>query len=224
MEFSQLHRRSRWQAYCYAKAHSGSIYYNYKQTFSIVLMVMVNANYKFIYADIGCNGRVSDGGVFQNCSLSNALETNLLNIPKPKPLPEANESVPFVVVADDAFPLKPYDETISVQKSKIWTESSNFIITFYNYRLSRARRSLENAFGLTANRFRILRRVILLEPEKVRTVVSAIIRVCLHNFLMTGDSRQIYASPGVLDNDTEERITNGSWRDENLSNNTFFFT
>lgn len=47
----------------------------------------------------------SDGGVFQNCSLSNALGTNSLNIPKPKPLPGGDKPVPFVVVADDAFPL-----------------------------------------------------------------------------------------------------------------------
>ncbi|KMQ83974.1 nuclease harbi1-like protein [Lasius niger] len=79
-------------------AHSGSISYNYKQTFSIVLMVMVDANYKFIYADIGCNGRVSDDGVFQNCSLSTTLETNSLNIPKPKPFPGGDKPVPFVVV------------------------------------------------------------------------------------------------------------------------------
>lgn len=30
------------------------------------------------------------------------------------------------------------------------------------------------------------------------------------------------ASPGVLNNDTEEEVTNGSWRDQNLFNNTFF--
>lgn len=90
----------------------------------------------------------------------------------------------------------------------------------YNYRLSRARRIVENVFGLIANRFRILRRAILLEPKNARTIVSAII--CLHNFLMTRDSRQIYASSGILDKDTEEGITNGSWRDENLPDNSFF--
>jgi hypothetical protein len=52
--------------------------------------------------------RISDGGVFKNCSLSTALETNQLNIPKAAPLPERINPCPYVIVADDAFPLKPY--------------------------------------------------------------------------------------------------------------------
>ena len=43
-------------------ANSGSMYYNYKQRFSIVLLAVVDADYKYLYVDIGCNGRVSDGG------------------------------------------------------------------------------------------------------------------------------------------------------------------
>ena len=39
--------------------------------------------------DIGCNGRISDGGVFRECSLSKALEEKSLNIPAPSPLPAA---------------------------------------------------------------------------------------------------------------------------------------
>ena len=59
------------------------MYYNYKGFNSIVLMALVDANYRFIYIDIGCNGRVSDGGVFDNCSLSKLLSdtTNPLHIP-----------------------------------------------------------------------------------------------------------------------------------------------
>ena len=59
-------------------ANTGSYYYNYKHTFSIVLMALVDADYKFIYADIGANGRVSDGGVFGSCSLNELLKQNQL--------------------------------------------------------------------------------------------------------------------------------------------------
>ena len=45
-------------------ADSGSYFYNYKGSHSLVLMAVVNAKYKFIMCDIGVKGRISDGGVF----------------------------------------------------------------------------------------------------------------------------------------------------------------
>lgn len=72
-------------------------------TFSIVLLALVDADYKFIYVDIECNGRISDGGVLKNSTLSRALENNELNIPDPLPLPGRTTPCPYVIVADDAF-------------------------------------------------------------------------------------------------------------------------
>lgn len=63
---------------------TGSDYYNYKSTSSIVLMAVVDADYNFIYADIGCQGRISDGGVFRNTSFFKKLEESTLQNPSPK--------------------------------------------------------------------------------------------------------------------------------------------
>lgn len=53
--------------------NSGSEFYNYKGFYSIVLMAIVDADYKFIFADVGCQGRISDGGVLKNTDFWKAL-------------------------------------------------------------------------------------------------------------------------------------------------------
>jgi len=55
-------------------ANAGSYYYNYKHNSSIVLIAVAGPDYEFIYADVGTNGRFSDGGLWNNCSLSGGLE------------------------------------------------------------------------------------------------------------------------------------------------------
>lgn len=189
---------------------SGSYFYNYKHSFSIVLLAVVDADYKFIYVDIGCNGRVSDGGVFKNSSLSKALEENTLNVPPPQPLLNQSFSLPYTLVADDAFPLKgyiqkPFSQAGLTQERRI-----------YNYRLSRARRIVENAFGILANRFRIFREPIPLQPEKVEVIVLAC--CCLHNYLRTETTAcSVYTPRGSLDYEDPKShdVTPGAWRQEN---------
>jgi len=76
-------------------ANCGSTFYNYEKNKSTVLIAVVGPNYQFIYNDIGSNGSLSDGGVFRNCSLFEALENGLF----------PNNGA---IVGDDAFPLKTY--------------------------------------------------------------------------------------------------------------------
>lgn len=156
-----------------------SLNFNYKHTFSVVLMALVDANYKFIYIDVGCKGRISDGGVFNRCSLYNAIENDQLNIPPPRNLPNSNIQTPFVIVADDAFALKTYLMKPYSFRGQDRTEH------IYNYRLSRARRIVESAFGIAASRFRLLRTTIELNEENVKLSVLAI--CVLHNWLMSVD-------------------------------------
>lgn len=68
-------------------AQTGSEYYNYKRTFSIVLLALVDSNFCFTFADIGSQGRISDGGVLRNSLLWQKMCSNQLNLPEPSPLP-----------------------------------------------------------------------------------------------------------------------------------------
>ena len=56
-----------------APPNSGTVYYNYKRGFSVVLMAIVNDNYEFMYVDVGAEGKNADDGVWQDCSFTKAL-------------------------------------------------------------------------------------------------------------------------------------------------------
>jgi len=138
-------------------------------------MALVDADYKFLYVDVGAQGRIGDAGVYSNCKLSKLLEENKLKIPPPEIVQGIDDAIPYSVVADDAFPLKSYIMKPFQQRNLSKRE------VIFNYRLSRARRVVENAFGILANRFRIFRAPILLSPSKAKHVVLA--AVALHNML-----------------------------------------
>jgi hypothetical protein len=91
-------------------ADTGSEFFNYKHFFSVILLAMVDANYKFIYVDIGAAGRAGDAGVFADSSLKKALLTNTLDLPDAVALPGVSTNVSHHIVGDDAFPL--IDENI----------------------------------------------------------------------------------------------------------------
>lgn len=154
-----------------APANSGSEYFNYKHTNSIVLMALADGEYKFTYVDVGAFGRDSDGGVFGRCTLSKALEDNSINMPPPKPLTNDSPAIPYVVVADDAFPMKPYLMKPFSFRNQVMPQR------VFNYRLSRARRIVENVFGICVARFRILRTPMEVAPDKVTNIVLAIARL-----------------------------------------------
>jgi len=188
--------------------YSASEFYNYKGTFSVILLALVDANYCFTFVDIGCQGRISDGGVFRNSSLFKKLDQKLLNLPPDARLPFQEKSLPFVFVADDAFPL-----TINIMKPYrgVYNKGTNQRI--FNYRLSRSRRVVENVFGIMSSVFRVLRKPILLSPEKTTNVVMAC--VLLHNFLRKSkSSNSLYSPIDMFDTEINGQFQAGLWRND----------
>lgn len=42
--------------------------------FSIIIVALVNADYKFMYLDVGASGRASEGGMWERCKVKEALD------------------------------------------------------------------------------------------------------------------------------------------------------
>lgn len=172
-------------------ARSGALYYNYKNFYSIVLMAIVNHNYEFIYVDVGKQGRISDGGVIQATTFYRRLQNETLNLPKPM---DCEENLNFVFIGDEAFALEEHVLKPFPQKSL------NYERRIYNYRLSRARNVVENAFGLIASRFRILQTSINVNQNDTNYIVLAI--CTLHNFLIKHNSS--YVKPTSENSETQD--------------------
>lgn len=82
------------------------MYHDYKSYFSIVLQALVDGHYHFISIDVGGCGTKSDGGTFSASSLSTSLEHKALGIPTKKAHPKSECILPYVIIADQAYPLK----------------------------------------------------------------------------------------------------------------------
>ena len=129
-------------------ALAGSQYFNYKKFYSIVLMALVDAEYKFLYLDVGSVGSESDAGIFAQTRLNTLIQTMQANLPPAEPLSTDPDGRPveYFMVGDDAFALKPW--MVKPYPSRGLSTHERI----FNYRLSRARRVVENAFGILANR------------------------------------------------------------------------
>ncbi|KAG5876835.1 hypothetical protein JTB14_014164 [Gonioctena quinquepunctata] len=194
--------------------NSGSEFYNYKKYFSVVLMALVDAEYCFMFADCGCQGRLSDGAVFRNTRLFKKIEQNELHCPPREPPMGRNKEVPYVFVGDDAFGLR---ETIMKPFSGKHDKGIKYRI--FNYRLSRARRVVENIFGLLASVFRVLRKPMLLQPDEVGLFVMTC--VVLHNFSRRSTSSRSLNSPnGTFDFEEDGNVIEGAWRQANTDTMT----
>ncbi|XP_073507020.1 uncharacterized protein [Phyllobates terribilis] len=153
---------------------SGSRFFNYKKYFSVVLMAVADAHFKFVAIDVGAYGSTGDSRVFRSSQIGLQILQDGVTLPAPRPLPGSTHPVPFVMVSDEAFPLqtnllRPYPRRALNARRRI-----------FNYRLSRARRYVECTFGIMCSQWRIFHTAIQLDTETVDTVIKAC--CVLHNY------------------------------------------
>lgn len=173
-------------------------------------MALCDAEYNFLYVDVGVQGRECDAGVFLGTDLYAAVEQNTRQIPPKRSLPGRDVDMPFVIVADDAFAMSE-----RIMKPFVGRHSKGSIERAFNYRHSRARRVIENVFGIMSSVFRVLRKPMLLQPETARWVTLSC--AYLHNFLRKNSSAETYSSAHVFDSEDDNgNVINGTWRNEGV--------
>ena len=84
--------------------NAGSLYFNFKQYYSIVQLSIVDANYCFMWVDAGGYSSGSDSGIYKNTGMYKKIAEDKLNIPADEQHPVFN--IPFYFVGDAAFALE----------------------------------------------------------------------------------------------------------------------
>ncbi|XP_037570527.2 uncharacterized protein LOC119452447 [Dermacentor silvarum] len=167
-------------------------------------MAVVDSQYLFRLVDVGAPGRFSDGGIFKDSLIGKRMHEGKLNLPRAATLPRSERVCPHVFVGDEAFQLRP-DFMRPLPGSRTAPEE-----VIFNYRLSRARRCVENAFGILVSRWRIYERQINMEPKNADIIVKA--TCVLHNFL-SSNAASTYCPPGYADfQDMFGTVSSGTWR------------
>ncbi|XP_026847313.1 uncharacterized protein LOC113566328 isoform X1 [Drosophila persimilis] len=142
---------------------------------SMMLMVIVDAKYRFVYVNVATDAKIGDAGVWLHSDLRYSLDDYSIHVPSPSALPRSNRVSPYTLVSDEAFPLTEYN--MKPYFSKNLTESQQH----FNYMLSRSRRVVENAFAILASRFRVIFKPIKSAPTSFSKIVLTCF--CLYNFL-----------------------------------------
>lgn len=165
-------------------------------------MAASDANYRFIFVDVGSPGADGDANVFSRTEFGKHIleDTPFLNLPEDAAV--NGDDMPHFFIADDAFPLsrrimKPYGT------ANVLTNEQRI----FNYRLSRARRTVENAFGILTMRWGCLRSEFLCAPEKAKIIVAAC--CALHNFLLNRNPAYGRAADSY---DKNGQLIEGEWR------------
>ena len=153
---------------------SAKEYHNFKNFYSIVMMAMVDAKYRIIWASTGFASNAHDSIIFQATDI-------YAEIARGNRFPsiaqrEGNVDIPPLILGDSAFPfhtwlMKPYGNAVLTPEQR-----------YFNYRLSRARMVTEGAYGKLKGRWHVLSRKWKSKVETVKATTLACVvphNVCI---------------------------------------------
>ena len=172
---------------------------------SILLLAICDAHYIFSFVNIWDYGSNNDSGVLENSVVGKAFAHDALCVPDPEPVEGCDIPLPYFIVGDDIFGLKTWLLRSFPGRSQL-SEAQQI----FNYRLSRARRVIENAFGILRARWRVFSRPIQASVETAEEITKA--AVCLHNYLRQTNSASYCPSGFVDSEDGSGDVRPGEWR------------
>jgi hypothetical protein len=163
--------------------NTGSVNRNYKGFFSIVLMALVDADHRFLWIDFGSDGSSNDASIYNGSELKEDLES-----------------------PNNAFGINKRLMNLFAIRNMEHHER------IFNYRLSRARRVVENAFGILTHKFRVLLRTMNQRPETCRKIITTC--VILHNLISL---RYPTTHNNLMDlEDQNQNVISGAWRNDKV--------
>ncbi|XP_071997850.1 uncharacterized protein [Engystomops pustulosus] len=169
--------------------HSGSKSFNNKKFFSVILIAVADTKYRFLAMDVGAYDSSGDSRVMEASLIKQKLLHEENSLPPPRPLPGTTQTLPFVMVSDEAFNVTP------CQLRPFPRKGLDTRRRVFNYRLSRARRYIECTFGIMIKKWKILGTSIQLDVA----TVDAVVKACsvLHNYVLDHDGPDVGAETSI---------------------------
>ena len=130
--------------------NTGALYHNYKGFFSIVMLALVDGQYKFRWVNTGTVGSCSDAQIFNASQLKRRIEDGRIGLPDPAPITQGGRDFPYFILTDDAFALKTW--LMKSYGRRMLTREERIA----NYTISMGRRVVENVIGILVSRFRVM--------------------------------------------------------------------
>ena len=174
---------------------SAKEYHNFKNFYSIVILAIVDAKYRFTWASSGYPGNSHDAIIFQSTDLfCKIVDESYIPAYFKK---DGEVNIYPCLLGDSAFPflpwlMKPYSNAVITKEQR-----------YFTYRLSRARLVAEGAFGQLKGRWRILLRKCECQTHTLKLMSLAC--VTLHNICIDLDDKGLRAWDLTFNEETQRQ-------------------